>query len=105
MNDLKEKLSEYLNKIPVVERKTYVILLCSLLILGFATKSVIKIVRTSEGWENLSTGDNQTISQDQLDALSSELNRVHDHFSASRDSFLMLVDGMDTLNIRKNDEN
>ena len=66
MNDLKEKLSEYLNKIPVVERKTYVILLCSLLILGFATKSVIKIVRTSEGWENLSTGDNQTISQDQL---------------------------------------
>ena len=105
MNDLKEKLSEYLNKIPVVERKTYVILLCSLLILGFATKSVIKIVRTSEGWENLSTGDNQTISQDQLDALSSELNRVHDHFSGSRDSFLMLVDGMDTLNIRKNDEN
>lgn len=105
MNDLKEKLSEYLNKIPIVERKTYVILLCSLLILGFATKSVIKIVRTSEGWENLSTGDNQTISQDQLDALSSELNRVHDHFSASRDSFLMLVDGMDTLNIRKNDEN
>jgi hypothetical protein len=105
MNDLKEKLSEYLNKIPVVERKTYVILLCSLLILGFATKSVIKIVRTSEGWENLSTGDNQTISQDQLDALSSELNRVHDHFSASRDSCVMLVDGMDTLNIRKNDEN
>ncbi|MEE0912205.1 MAG: hypothetical protein U0L67_07125 [Paludibacteraceae bacterium] len=105
MNDLKEKLSEYLNKIPIVERKTYVILLCSLLILGFATKSVIKIVRTSEGWEYLSTGDNQTISQDQLDALSSELNRVHDHFSASRDSFLMLVDGMDTLNIRKNDEN
>ena len=90
MNDLKEKLSEYLNKIPIVERKTYVILLCSLLILGFATKSVIKIVRTSEGWENLSTGDNQTISQDQLDALSSELNRVHDHFSASRDSFFML---------------
>ena len=105
MNNLKETLSEYLNKIPVVERKTYVILLCSILILGFATKSVIKIMRTSEGWQSISSGDNQTISQDQLDALSNELNRVHDHFSASKDSFLMLVEGVDTLNMRKDDEN
>lgn len=109
MEDLKgsfkERFSEYLNKIPVVNRRTYVIALCSILILGFATKSMIKIMRTTNGWNSLSTTDNQEVSQYQLEVLSDELNRVYDHFTSSRDSFLMKVEELDTLNRTMDNEN
>lgn len=105
MENFKKKLLACLDQIPIDRRKSYVITLCSIVIIIFAIKSLVKIVDSTEGWDRLSTTDNQEISQQQLSNLSDELNRVHDFFSSSRDSFLMKVEELDSLNRVDNDEN
>lgn len=102
--NFKEKLIDYLNRIPIVERKTYVVIFCVILILGCATKSMVKIVGFSDILEIEKRDDNQLITQQQLNELSSELNRVHDHFTSSRDSFLILIEELDTLKDCKNED-